>query len=125
MGSLTRLLVFGVAVWGLPFVIGFMLFPLVDPATALFDTLMSVALAFAATLFANLHLREAPAPGLDPGLLAGSVWMVMAILLDIPFFISGPEEMRMPFADYMADIGFTYAMIPIIAGGIGHALKRR
>ena len=124
MGNWLRLLLFGVAVWAVPFAIGFALFPVVDPSTTLFDTLMSVAMAFSASLFGYLHLGRSPKPNLDRGLFAGTIWMVMAIALDLPFFIFGPEEMRMPIDDYMADIGFTYAMIPFIAAGIGHALRR-
>lgn len=124
MSDWLRVLLFGIAVWAVPFAIGFALFPVVDPSTALFDTLMSVAMAFSATLFAYLQLRRSNSPNLDRGLFVGTIWMVMAIALDLPFFVLGPEEMRMPIADYLGDIGFTYAMIPIIAAGIGHALRR-
>ena len=41
---------------------------------------------------------------------------------DSPLFLFGP--FLMPPADYFADIGRTYAMIPIIAGFIGLALRR-
>jgi len=124
MSDWLRILLFGVAVWAVPFAIGFALFPVVDPSTALFDTLMSVAAAFSASLFSYLQLRRSKAPNLDQGLFVGTTWMVMAIALDLPFFILGPDEMRMPIADYLADIGFTYAMIPIISAAVGHALRR-
>jgi hypothetical protein len=124
MGNFLRLVLFGVAVWAVPFGIGIALFPFIDPSTALFDTLMSLALALSATAFAYLQLRTSAAPTLDQGLFVGTIWMVMALALDAPFFIFGPEQMRMAPADYMADIGFAYAMIPIIAAGIGHALRR-
>ena len=124
MGKGLRVLLFGVAVWALPFVSGMAIFPIVPPETALFDTLMSVAMAFAASLFGYLHLRRSTTPSLDEGLFAGTIWMLLSLTLDVPFFIFGPEQMRMDPGDYMADIGFTYAMIPIIVGAIGHALRR-
>src|SRR5262245_44521978 len=124
MGDWPRLLLLGMAAWATPFALGFALFPVVDPASTLFDTLMSVAMAFSASLFGYLHLRRTAKPTLDQGLLVGTIWMVMAIALDLPFFVFGPEEMRMPVADYMADIGFTYAMIPFITAGLGRALAR-
>ncbi len=108
----------------MPFAGGVAIFPIVPPETALFDTLMSVAMAFSASLFGYLHLRRSAAPSLDEGLFAGTIWMLMALALDIPFFIFGPEQMRMTPGDYMADIGFTYVMIPIITGTIGLALRR-
>lgn len=61
----------------------------------------------------------------DRGLLAGTVWLLISLALDVPFFIFGPEQMRMSPDAYMADIGFTYVMIPIIVGTIGLALARR
>jgi len=124
MRKAVRVLLLGMAVWALPFALGMALFPVLDPSTALFDTLMSVAMAFSATL-AYIHLSRSAAPTLDEGLFAGTVWMVISLALDAPFFIFGPVEMRMPPDAYMADIGFTYVMIPIIAAGIGRALARK
>lgn len=124
MRKFVRILLLGIAVWALPFVLGMAIFPVVPPETALFDTLMSVAMAFSATLFGTIHLSRCAQPNLDEGLLAGAIWMAMSIGLDLPFFFFGPEQMRMAPADYFADIGLTYAMIPIIAGGIGHALRK-
>jgi NO-binding membrane sensor protein with MHYT domain len=124
MRKFVRIVLLGLAVWALPFVLGMAIFPVVPPETALFDTLMCVAMAFSATLFAYVHLSRCVRPNLDEGLLAGAIWMAMSIALDVPFFVFGPEQMRMTPADYMADIGFTYVMIPIIAAGIGHALRR-
>jgi NO-binding membrane sensor protein with MHYT domain len=119
-----RLFLFGVAVWALPFAAGMAIFPIIPPETALFDTLMAVAMAFSASLFGYLHLSRSASPSLDKGLFAGTIWMLVSLALDTPFFIFGPEQMRMSPDAYMADIGFTYVMIPMIAGVIGHALKR-
>jgi len=125
MRKAIRILLLGIAVWALPFAIGMALFPVLDPSTALFDTLMSISMALSATVFSYVHLSRSPTPSLDEGLFAGTIWMVMAIGLDTPLFIFGPAEMRMAPDAYMADIGFTYAMIPIIAAGIGSALARK
>lgn len=125
MRKAIRILLLGIAVWAVPFAIGMAIFPAVDPSSALFDTLMSIAMALSVTVFSYIHLSRSAAPSLDEGLFAGTIWMVMAIALDTPFFIFGPAEMRMTPVAYMADIGFTYAMIPIIAAGIGHALARK
>jgi hypothetical protein len=101
------------------------IFPVVPPETALFDTSMSVAMAFSASLFGYLHLSRSANPSLDQGLLAGTIWMLISLALDAPFFIFGPEQMRMSPDAYMADIGFTYLMIPIIAGVIGSAIRKQ
>jgi hypothetical protein len=36
--------------------------------------------------------------------------------------MEGP--MKMPFIDYMADIGLTYSLIPIITVGFGYLLEK-
>lgn len=73
MRKAVRILLLGIAVWAVPFAIGMALFPVVDPASALFDTLMSVAMALSATLFSYVHLSRCEKPTLDEGLLAGTV----------------------------------------------------
>ena len=125
MRKFVRIFLLGLAVWALPFALGMALFPVVEVESALFDTLMSLALAFSATLFAYIHLSRCAAPTLDEGLLAGTIWTMMSIALDAPFFLFGPEQMRMDPIDYMDDIALSYFMIPIIAAGIGKAMQRR
>lgn len=124
MRKTIRVLLLGVAVWALPFVVAMAVFPVISPTSELFESLMAIVVALASVVVAYIHLSRSAAPSLDEGLFAGSIWMVMSIALDLPFFIFGPEQMRMTPADYLADIGFTYTMIPIIAAGIGHALRR-
>ncbi|MEQ1754535.1 MAG: hypothetical protein ABL973_10430 [Micropepsaceae bacterium] len=125
MVKVLRLILLGFAVWVIPFGIGMAIFPVVPPESALFDTLMSVSMAFSATLFSIFHFSQCDSPKLDEGLLTGTVWMLMSLALDTPLFIFGPEMMRMTPSAYLADIGFTYFMIPIIAAGIAHSMRRR
>jgi hypothetical protein len=124
MRKSVRILLLGIAVWGLPFALGMALFPVMDVESALFDSVMSVAMAFSAILFSYIHLSRCAQPSLDEGLLAGTIWMAMSVALDAPFFLFGPGEMRMDPIDYMDDIAVTYFMIPIIAAGMGRALRR-
>lgn len=124
MRKMVRVFLLGIAIWALPFFLGMAIFPIIPPETALFDTTMSVVAALSATLLSVVHFSRCRGPDLDEGLLTGTVWMLMALGLDVPFFIVGPTMMRMQPADYLADIGFNYVMIPIIAGGIAHAFKR-
>ena len=125
MRRLVRIVLLGIAIWAVPFALAMAIFPVVSPASELFEAIMAVTLAFATTLFGLIHLSRCAAPSLDEGLLAGSIWMAISVALDLPFFIFGPEQMRMAPADYIADVAFTYLMIPIIAGGIGQAFSSR
>jgi hypothetical protein len=56
-------------------------------------------------------------------LLGVAVWAVPFALGMALFPV--PDGMRMAPDAYMADIGLTYVMIPIIAAGIGYALARK
>lgn len=125
MRRLVRIVLLGIAIWAVPFALAMAIFPVVSPASELFEAIMAVTLAFATTLFGLIHLSRCAAPSLDEGLLAGSIWMAISVALDLPFFIFGPEQMRMAPADYIADVALTYLMIPIIAGGLGQAFSSR
>lgn len=122
MRDAVRYLLFGVGVWAVPFFIGMAIFPVVPPETALFDTLMSVAMSISAGALAYLYLRRLSRPELGKGIAAGLGWAVVAVALDAPLFLFGP--LRTTPGDYFADIGLTYLMIPAIAGCIGLALRR-
>lgn len=125
MAKLVRIIAFGIAIWAIAFGSGMAVLPLVPPETALFDTLMAVAMAFAASIMSVLYFTKSENPTWDEGLLTGTVWLLMSISLDIPLFIFGPDMMRMAPADYLADIGITYFMIPCIAAGVASAAGRR
>ena len=122
MGGTVRFILFGVGVWLIPFVIGMLVFPVVDPASALFDTLMSVAMSASAGGLSYLYLRGLARPGPQDGLIAGLIWAGIAVALDAPLFLFGP--FLMPAAHYVADIGLSYLMIPVIAGFVGLGMRR-
>jgi hypothetical protein len=124
MRALVRIFLLGLAVWAIPFALASAIFTVVPPGTALFESIMAVTLALVACGFGYLHLSRYAAPDMDEGLFAGSMWMLMSIALDLPFFVFGPEQMRMDPAHYMENIAFSYLMLPIIAGAIGHAMRR-
>jgi len=48
--------------------------------------------------------------------------MAMNLVLDLPLFAAGP--MKMTPEQYMADIGATYVMIPVITTGAVYLMRR-
>jgi len=52
------------------------------------------------------------------GLLLGVVWMAVNVGIDVPLMLS-PSPMQMSLGEYMADIGLTYVLIPVVTMGIG------
>ena len=114
----------GVWIWLVPFAIGMAIFAFIPPETAFFESIMAISMAAAASFFSLRFLRKR---GIDNAAAAagyGVVWMVIAIILDAPWFLM-MEQMKMPPADYATDIGIAYLMIPIIAAGIGAALNAK
>ena len=121
MKKVLRYLLFGIGVWAIPFAIGMALFPMIPPESALFDTLVSVAMSASAGGLSYLYLRRVARPDLASGLMVGLGWAVIALALDSPMLLNGLFGMSV--AEYFADIGLTYLMIPAIAGCIGLALR--
>ena len=127
MGKLAKLfnspvmmLVYGFLLWLTTFLVSVALGPVKDYSGQLFDSLMPVAIALLTVWFLYLYFKGVPPGFARAGLVAGVVWLVLNILLDQLLFAWGP--MRMSFADYMYDIGFTYFMIPPITAGAGYLM---
>jgi uncharacterized membrane protein YpjA len=79
---------------------------------------MPLALALCAVIFANRYFHRCVTSSLREGLWLGAIWLIMNWLLDWPLFSNGP--MRMSMVNYIADIGLTYLMLPIITVGIAY-----
>ena len=119
MGNRVRLAVYGLLIWGVPFAVSFAVFPFREGWRSLFESVMAVTLATVATVLAYDHLRRLPAVGATTGLIAGLVWMAISIAIDLPLMLLQP--IGMPLGEYLADIGLTYLMIPVITTGVGAA----
>jgi hypothetical protein len=122
MGDRVRLVVYGFLVWLIPFAVGFVTFPIRIEQRELFESIMAVTLAAVVTSLAFDHLRRTSGGWTAAGLTAGIVWMAIAIVIDLPLFLS--PFIAMSTGEYIADIGVTYLVIPIIAAGIGAAMTR-
>jgi len=55
--------------------------------------------------------------------LLGLVWMAMSLILDLPFFMAGP--MKMELAAYIADIGLTYLIFPLITFSFAYIINKK
>lgn len=125
MRKLTSTLVYGVLIWATPFFAGVAIFSWVPPESDLFDSLMGLALGTAACAASLSYWSKRPSPGTLEALGVGSVWALIAVALDAPIFLFGPQKMRMSTYDYVADIGLEYLIVPVISLAIARALSRR
>ena len=123
MISIRKALFFGFLVWLVPFVVAFLIFPLRESSRPLFESIMPVAIAVVTVVFAVTYLRRTKQAALREGALLGLVWFVISVAIDAPLMLFG-GPMEMTVAQYAADIGITYLMIPVITVGIGAAAAR-
>jgi uncharacterized membrane protein YpjA len=123
MKKYLKVVLFGFFTWLIPFVVSFFIFPLRTSQRPLFESIMAVVVTICAVLFAVRYFSKVKASFLQEGLLIGVVWFLVNVVLDFLLFMEGP--MKMSFADYMADIGLTYLIIPAVAFGFGYSLQKK
>lgn len=121
MTAIGRAVLYGFIVWLIPFVVAFAIFPLRESARPLFESIMPVAIALAAVTLGIAYFRRVRHGYVREGLLLGVLWLVISVLIDAPLMLLG-GPMRMSLGQYVADIGVTYLMIPVITTGLGAVL---
>ena len=120
MTSVRKALGYGVLVWAIPFAVAFVIFPLRQSARPLFESIMPVAVAGAAAGFALRYFRAVRTAFAREGARLGLVWLLISIAIDAPLMLLG-GPMQMTVGQYVADIGITYLLIPVITVAIGVA----
>ena len=121
MKSIKKVLLYGFLVWLIPFIISFLIFPLKSSNRVLWESIMPIVIAAITVTFAVLYLNTLERSFLKEAVLVGVIWLTISLILDLLLFMEGP--MKMPFVDYIFDIGLTYVLIPIITIGFGYLLK--
>ena len=124
MTSLRQALLFGFLIWLVPFMVAFVIFPLRESARPLFESIMPLTVALVTTGCAVLYFRRVVSNTVREGILLGLIWWLISLVIDAPLMLLG-GPMQMTLAEYVSDIGLTYALMPIITVGIGTALAQR
>lgn len=105
-----RAVLLGLLSWLIPFLTGFILFPVKKSNVPLFTTLMYlIVLVTAGVLLMFYFRRRAVASG--EAALVGIFWLGMNLIFDFPMFAFGP--MRMTAAGYYSEIGLVYLTFPL------------
>ncbi|MDE3090428.1 MAG: hypothetical protein KGJ80_13685 [Chloroflexota bacterium] len=121
MNKLLKLIGFGFLTWLVPFIISILVFPLHASSRAFFEAIMAVVVTIVAVVFSILYLRQVRSGFVGEGALIGVAWFVVNLLIDLLLFLP-PSPMQMSFPDYMADIGLTYLIYPVVSMGFGYLL---
>jgi len=124
MSQVKRAVLYGVLVWLIVFIVGFLAFPVRGSDRPLFESIMPVALSICVVFFSVSYFKRVDSAFVREGLLTGILWLGIGIVIDIPLFLFG-GPMKTSISGYVSDIGITYLIIPIITVAQGCALKRR
>ena len=124
MVSVRKALIYGVLVWLIPFAVAFAIFPLRESNRPLFESIMPVAVAGAVAGCAVRYFRLVTTAFVREGLRLGLVWLLVSVAIDAPLMLFG-GPMQMSTGQYVADIGVTYLLMPVVTLAIGVALAHR
>jgi hypothetical protein len=119
MVSFRKAALLGLAVWAVPFVVAWTIYPIHESWRALFESIMPVVIAATVVFLGLVYFRTVTRGCLREGALLGAVWFAISFVIDLFMFSGGP--MRMGFMEYVGDVGLTYLMIPLITTGLGAA----
>ena len=119
MTSWRRAILLGLIVWLIPFVVAFAAFSLKESWRSLFESIMALTVALVVVSCARFYFRRSEARRFQEGLALGLVWLAISVAIDLPLMLSPPINYTL--AEYGADIGLTYLMIPVITVGMAAA----
>jgi hypothetical protein len=121
--ALRKAVLLGIANWAIAFAAALALSPIKDSRRLLFESLMPVVLAASTTGLGLFYFRNRGAATAGEGLRIGLLWAIISVLIDLPLML--PPPISMPPADYVADIGVVYLIMPIITTGLAAARNRQ
>ena len=123
MKSIKKTLLYGFLIWLIPFITAFLIFPIRESNRALFESIMPIMITASVVFFAYHYFKKLDANFVKEGLLLGFIWSAISFVIDLAMFMQGP--MKMPFTDYVMDIGLTYLIIPVITVGFGYVCENK
>lgn len=118
-------LVYGFLSWLIPFLASFLFYTREGELTIdifLFKSIMIVVGSITAAFLLVSYFRNIGADYLREGVILGLTWFGINILLDLLVLI---PMSGMSLADYFAQIGLRYVVIPVMCITIGAALKNK
>jgi hypothetical protein len=104
-----RAALLGFGSWLIPFVVGFLAFPLRKSNVTLFETCMTLTVLVTAGCLFRRYFRDR-AISTREALVVGLLWLAVNLVMDYPLFAYGP--MKMQAATYYSQIGLDYLTYP-------------
>jgi hypothetical protein len=111
-----RAILYGFAIWLVPFLVAFAAMPLKTSWRSLFESIMPVTVVAVVVGSASRYFRFHPPRSTREGIALGFLWMAISVAVDLPLMLSPPINYTL--IEYAADVGLTYLMMPIIVAGM-------
>lgn len=123
MNKILKILLFGFLTWLIPFVIGFLFYSkegklIID--IFLFKSIMIVVGSIAGATLLVFYFKKIKKNYLREGIFVGIIWFLINIFLDLIILI---PMSKMALADYFAQIGLRYLIIPVMSIAISLSKK--
>jgi len=123
MHSLKKSILFGFLVWLMPFIVAFLMYPIHESNRPLFESIMPVVITLSVVVFTYLYFKKVEKNIVAEGAKLGIIFLLISIVIDLILFMPD-SPMHMNLINYIADIGLTYLMIPVITVGMAYAIDR-
>ena len=123
MHSLKKSILFGFLVWLFPFIVAFLMFPIHESNRPLFESIMPLVIAISVVVFTCLYFKSVDKNIKAEGAKLGIIFLLISLVIDLILFMPD-SPMHMSFINYIADIGLTYLMIPVITVGMAYVVDK-
>jgi hypothetical protein len=123
MKNIAKLTLLGLLTWIAPFLISFLFYDRSGTLSIdinLFKSIMIVVGGTTGALAIIFYFKKIESGFLKNGILAGIIWYMMNIVLDLLILI---PMSKMTYPDYFAQIGLRYLMIPIMCFLSGYLIE--
>lgn len=125
MNKYLKIVIFGFLAWLIPFVSALFFYtsegePTID--IFLFKSIMIIVGSITAAVLLVYYFKKIDADYMKEGILVGVIWYIINILLDLVILV---PMSGMSIADYFAQIGLRYIMIPVMSITVGTALSNK
>jgi len=124
MDRKSRIIVYGIILWLVPFISGF---PFVDAqgnftiSETFFKTIMILVGSVVSVILAVKYFKNVEGDYVREGIMLGFAWMIINWTLDLILVYVGFFPMGV--TQYYTDIGLRYLCMPIYTIGMGHLLE--
>jgi hypothetical protein len=126
MNKYVKIVLFGLVIWLIPFLVGFLF---VDQegnfiiSETFFKSIMIVIGSTVGVILAVKYFKGIKANFIKEGIILGIVWLIINWIIDLIMVSLG--FFPMTITKYFTDIGLRVLGIPIFTIGLGYALKQK